>query len=99
MPRMNEEQFQRICRVLADPRRLEILGRIAAAEEVACADLVSTFPVSQATMSHHLKELANAGLIKIRREAKFCFYRPRRKMWAAYLSALQRRIPKQIRKR
>jgi ArsR family transcriptional regulator len=90
---MDGERFYRICKALADPRRLEILERIAAADEIACATLVTGFPVTQATMSHHLKELANAGLIRVRREAKFCFYKPQRKVWAEYLAEMQRRIP------
>ena len=90
---MNPNKFHRISKALADPRRLEILERVAHADEVACATLVSKFPVSQATISHHLKELANAGLIKVRREAKFCFYRLEKKIWAEYLAEIQRRIP------
>jgi len=66
---MDKEQLHRISKALADPRRLEIFERIAAADEVACAVLVEQFPVTQATMSHHVKELVNAGLIKIRRQA------------------------------
>jgi len=65
---MNRDQSHRISKALADPRRLEILEHIAAADEVACADLVADCPITQATMSHHLKELANAGLIKVRAE-------------------------------
>jgi len=64
----------RISRALADPRRMGILQRIAADNEVACAALASESLVSQPTISHHLKELSTAGLIKPRREAKFCFY-------------------------
>ncbi len=96
---MNNEQFHRISKALADPRRLEILERIAVTDEVACADLVSEFPVTQATMSHHLKELANAGLIKARRQSKFCFYQLQRKAWAEYLAALQKRVPTRVGKR
>jgi len=77
---MNEDQFNRISEAIADPRRMEILERLAREDEVACSTLVSDFPVTQATMSHHLKELTNAGLVKIRREAKFSFYGPERKV-------------------
>ena len=49
--------------------------------------------MSQPTISHHLKELSVAGLIKPRREAKFCYYRLERKVWADYLAEMRRRIP------
>jgi DNA-binding transcriptional ArsR family regulator len=60
---------------------------------VACAVLASESDVSQPTISHHLKELSVAGLIKSRREAKFCFYRLDGKVWADYLAEMRRRIP------
>ncbi len=90
---MDTEQFHRISRALADPRRVEILERIAAGKETACSVLANKAEVSQPTISHHLKELANAGLILPRREAKFCFYRLDRKIWAEYLAEMRRRIP------
>ena len=90
---METEQFNRISRALADPRRMEILERIAAESEVACSALASESEVSQPTISHHLKELSTAGLIKPRREAKFCFYRVDRKVWTEYLAEMRRRIP------
>src|SRR5216683_1686586 len=52
---MEAGQFNRISRALADPRRMEILQRIAGDREVACAALASESPVSQPTISHHLK--------------------------------------------
>jgi ArsR family transcriptional regulator len=90
---MDAEQFNRVSRALADPRRMEILERIARSSEVACAVLASESDVSQPTVSHHLKELFTAGLIKPRREAKFCFYRLDRKVWTEYLSEMRRRVP------
>jgi ArsR family transcriptional regulator len=90
---MDAEQFNRVSRALADPRRWEILERIANANEVACATLANESDVSQPTISHHLKELSVAGLIKPRREAKFCYYRLDRSVWAAYLAEMRRRIP------
>jgi len=90
---MEAEQFNRVSRALADPRRMEILERIANSNEVACAMLASESDVSQPTISHHLKELSVAGLIKPRREAKFCFYHLDRKVWADYLAEMRRRIP------
>jgi len=90
---MDADQFHRISRALADPRRMEILERIASEAEVACACLANESAVSQPTISHHLKELTAAGLIKPRREAKFFFYRVDRRLWAEYLAEMRRRIP------
>jgi ArsR family transcriptional regulator len=90
---MTAEQLNRISRALADPRRLEILQRIAGRKEVACASLIGESDVSQPTLSHHIKELVTAGLIKPRWEAKFCFYSVDRKVWSAYLAEMRRRIP------
>jgi ArsR family transcriptional regulator len=90
---MEAEQFNRVSRALADPRRMEILERIANTNEVACGALASESDVSQPTISHHLKELSVAGLIKPRREAKFCYYSLDRKVWADYLAEMRHRIP------
>jgi ArsR family transcriptional regulator len=90
---MDPDQFTRISRALADPRRMEILQRIAAEPEVGCASLTCECTVSQPTISHHLKELTNAGLIKTRREAKFAYYMLDGKVWSDYLEEMRRRIP------
>jgi ArsR family transcriptional regulator len=67
---MEADQFNRISKALADPRRMELLERISRDKEVAFAALASESLLSQPTISHHLKELSTAGLIKPRREAK-----------------------------
>ena len=90
---MTAEQFTRINRALADPRRMEILELIASQEEMACSALASDCPISQPTISHHVKELASAGLIKARKQAKYCFYRLDRKVWSEYLAESGRRVP------
>lgn len=85
---VQSEQFHRITKALADPRRFEILQTIASCEEAACSDLRLRFPISAATLSHHIKELATAGLIEIRRKAKFMHIKLRRQVWKAYVNKL-----------
>ena len=70
------------------PDRFELLRRIAESGEICCRDLVSAFPVSQATVSHHLKILADAGLVTVRREGQFGYYRVRPGMLRAYARTL-----------
>jgi len=91
---MDRRTFLRITRALVDGRRFEILERIAAAKgEISCIDLRAEVPISRATLSHHIKELATAGLIETRRESKYMFLRMRRKTWDQYMKRLSKIAP------
>ena len=87
---MDAQQFRRINKALADPRRYELLSRIARHRELACSNLRCHLPISAATLSHHIKQLAGAGLIDVRREGQFAHMRLRRKVWREYLSRLKK---------
>jgi ArsR family transcriptional regulator, arsenate/arsenite/antimonite-responsive transcriptional repressor len=90
---MTSNQFHQIARALADPQRFAILERIAGERgELACKALVRKLPVSQATVSHHLKELTEAGLIGCRREAQCAFFSLRSEVMEAYRKELGRRM-------
>lgn len=89
---MDVTQFHRIAKALADPRRFEVYERIAqAGDEMCCGSIGECFPVSQATISHHLKELADAGLIEPRSAGQFKMFRARADVLAAYIGELQQR--------
>ena len=91
---MDRRTFLRITRALVDGRRFEILERIAAVkDEISCIDLKAAVPISRATLSHHIKELATAGLIETRRESKYMFLRMRRKTWNQYMKRLSKIAP------
>lgn len=89
---MESQQFQRIAKALADPRRFEILEHIAQQAEVGCRRLCGCFPVRQATISHHLKELASAGLVESRRDGQYVYYRTRPDVFEAYMVELRKRM-------
>ena len=85
---LTDRDFRAIAKALSDPRRYEILQKIAATEDCTCVELRAAFPISAATLSHHLKELEMAGLISIPREGKFAYPTFRREVWNAYLAKL-----------
>ncbi len=87
--RMIGEEVQAISRVLSDPRRFEILKKIAAHQCTACAALREVFPITAATLSHHLKELETCGLVETARRGKFIDGTFRRDVWDAYLNELK----------
>ena len=51
-------------KAIAHPARIAILQRIMIANTCICGDLVGELGLAQATISQHLKELKNAGLIQ-----------------------------------
>ena len=68
---VNDEDIVTISKALADRTRLGILRTIARRGCVCCGDVAKAFSVTQATVSHHLKVLSNAGLVEMRRDGQF----------------------------
>jgi ArsR family transcriptional regulator len=55
----------RLFKALADPARVKILNLLVCGGEGACVcDLTETLGLSQPTVSHHLKKLTEAGLLR-----------------------------------
>ena len=85
---MTSREIEAIAHTLADPRRFQILKCIAKQQCAACSDLRQAFPITAATLSHHLKELETAGLIETAKRGKFVDVVFRRDVWNRYLAEL-----------
>ncbi len=86
------EEFDRICKALADPQRREILQKLAVSAKLNCSDIHALFDISQPTVSHHLKELFYAGLVEKQKQGQFCYYQVNSAVLSAYTMELQRRF-------
>jgi len=60
-------------RALSDPTRLAIL-RALLRGELQAGEIAAAFPVSRPAISHHLKVLSEAGLVRMRRRAQSRLY-------------------------
>lgn len=86
---LTETQVHLIAKALADPRRLDLLRQIGSCPNPKqCTDIRDCTPVSAATLSHHMKELETAGLVRACREGKFVSYTLRRDVLHAYTTHL-----------
>ncbi len=80
--------MQAIARVIGEPRRFAILQQIARQPVLPCSQLCEHEAISAATISHHLKELQEAGLVEGEREGRTMRLSLRRDVWEAYLREL-----------
>jgi ArsR family transcriptional regulator, lead/cadmium/zinc/bismuth-responsive transcriptional repressor len=61
-------------RALADPTRLVLAAALSEADELCVCDLAWIAERSQSLVSHHLRALKAAGLVRSRREGKMVMY-------------------------
>lgn len=59
-----ENRIAELAKAFAHPARVAILRLLAERKACVCGDLVEELPLSQATVSQHLKELKRIGIIK-----------------------------------
>jgi len=61
---VRDNRIARYAKALAHPARVAILKLLIKQQACICGDIVEELPLSQSTVSQHLKELKDAGLIK-----------------------------------
>lgn len=59
-----QNEVASIAKALGHPARIAILQYLAQRKSCVCGDIVDELPLSQSTVSQHLKELKKVGLIK-----------------------------------
>jgi ArsR family transcriptional regulator len=93
-PRLTRAHRTAVLKALADPKRFELLERIAKAScPLGCSQARTALAISPATLSHHVKGLETAGLIQVAREGKFHYLSIRPGVLGALAATLQALSP------
>lgn len=61
---VEQNEMAGIFKALSHPARIAIVDYLLAVDSCICGDIVNELPLAQPTVSQHLKELKNAGIIK-----------------------------------
>jgi predicted transcriptional regulator len=72
--KLKENRIANYAKALAHPARIAIVNLLIKKNSCICSDIVEELPLSQSTVSQHLKELKKAGFIKGDTDgAKVCY--------------------------
>lgn len=79
---LKDNNIAKYAKALGHPARIAILRLLVKKEACVCGDIVDELPLSQSTVSQHLKELKDVGLIKGDITGKSICYCIDEKAWA-----------------
>ena len=84
-----QNKLAQMMKALAHPARIAIIQQLIKANACICGDLVEELGLAQATISQHLKELKNAGLIKGTIDGTSICYCIDERVWKTYRRELE----------
>lgn len=70
---LNCQTDVKIFKAFAEENRLMILMLLQSGEKCACT-LEESLPISQSTLSHHMRILVDSGVVKVRKDKKWSYY-------------------------
>lgn len=71
---VQQNKLAKMAKAIAHPARIAILEQLSQNGACACGDLVDVLPLSQSTISQHLKAMKESGIIKGEIEGTFRCY-------------------------
>jgi ArsR family transcriptional regulator, arsenate/arsenite/antimonite-responsive transcriptional repressor len=72
---LDAERLASIARAVAEPVRVRILDALRRSDDAVCqCELVALFDIKQSLLSHHMRKLAEAGLVTVERRHKWAYY-------------------------
>ncbi len=90
-PKPDIKKIERISKALGDPYRIEMMEAIQKQKDwMQCSAIVEMFNLAQSTVSHHMKQLADAELVETEKDGRFTKYRVNKDVFSEYVKFLKR---------
>ncbi len=86
---IEQNELASFTKALGHPARIAILQHLLKVQACVCGDIVNELPLAQPTVSQHLKELKNAGIIKGTIEGNAICYCIDETTWNRYKNILE----------
>jgi len=83
-----DQHISMVAKALSHPARIAILRILALRKQFTCGEIVEVLPLAQPTVSHHLKELMESGLITVTIDGKKSLYDVNWNSWNRYTGEL-----------
>lgn len=85
------KRIGRISKALSDPYRIKIMEAIKKQQGwMQCTAIVEMFDLAQSTVSHHLKQLVDAGLLYTEKDGRCTRYKVNREGFGDYVDFLRK---------
>ncbi|MDI6891929.1 MAG: metalloregulator ArsR/SmtB family transcription factor [Actinomycetota bacterium] len=91
---MDEKIKVKILKALADETRFEMVRALTNKREVSCMRITMKFSLSRPALSHHLRILKEAGIIRARKEGQYYYFTLDRKHVERCLPGILRAVKK-----
>ncbi len=72
---MKDREAVLVFRALGDPTRYRIVQLLATRGEMACRELGKRFRLSAPALSHHFRVLRECGLLRVRKDGPYHYFR------------------------
>jgi ArsR family transcriptional regulator len=74
-PALEAERVAAVAKALAEPLRVRIVDVLRRSDTEVCqCELIALFEIKQSLLSHHMKKLADAGLVTVERRHRWAYY-------------------------
>ncbi len=74
-PVLDADRIATVAKALGEPVRVRIVDVLHRTDDEVCqCELIALFDIKQSLLSHHMRKLVDAGLVRVERRHKWAYY-------------------------